>query len=44
VLHHRAGKEIPIEESSTTIRNEKGKVIGSVIAIGALSTSSRDHK
>jgi PAS domain S-box-containing protein len=44
VLHHRAGKEIPIEESSTTIRNEKGKVIGSVIAIGAMADHSGDCK
>jgi PAS domain S-box-containing protein len=41
MLRHRAGKEVPIEESSTTIRNESGKVIGSVIAIRAM-VSSRD--
>lgn len=44
VLHHRAGKEVPIEESSTTIRNEEGKVIGSVIAIGAVAEPSRNCK
>jgi PAS domain S-box-containing protein len=44
VLHHRAGKEVPIEESSTTIRNKKGKVIGSVISIGAMADHSRDCK
>ena len=38
-LRHRAGKEIPIEESSTTIRNDSGKVIGSVIAIRAVLAS-----
>jgi PAS domain S-box-containing protein len=44
VLHHRTGKAVPIEERSTTIRNEKGKVIGSVIAIGAMTDHSRDCK
>jgi PAS domain S-box-containing protein len=44
VLHHRGGKEVPIEESSTTIRNKKGKVIGSVISIGAMADHSRDCK
>jgi PAS domain S-box-containing protein len=44
VLHNRGGKEVPIEESSTTIRNKKGKVIGSVISIGAMADHSRDCK
>lgn len=42
LLRHRAGKKIPIEESSTTIRNEKGKVIGSVVAICAMPDPSRE--
>jgi PAS domain S-box-containing protein len=37
VLVCRDGTEIPVEETSTTIRNSRGKVIGSVIAIREIS-------
>ncbi len=33
VLTSRTGREIAIEENSTTIRNDRGSVIGAVIAI-----------
>jgi len=29
----RDGRRVPIEESSTTIRDESGRVVGSVLAI-----------
>ncbi|MGD9765871.1 MAG: response regulator [Candidatus Binatia bacterium] len=37
VLFALGGRELPIEESSTTIRDERGKVVGSVIAFRDIS-------
>ncbi len=39
VLSTRTGREIAIEENSTTIRNDRGSVIGAVIAIRERSDS-----
>jgi PAS domain S-box-containing protein len=38
LLRNRGGTEIPIEETSTMIRDENGKVIGSVVTIASMFT------
>jgi PAS domain S-box-containing protein len=41
VLSARDGRKVPIEESSTTIRDAQGKVVGSVIAVREISERKR---
>lgn len=41
VLFTPDGREVPIEESSTTIRNEEGRVVGSVIALRDITDRKR---